>query len=122
DFDARQILSYNNYEGFRLGVGGKTNERLFKTLRLDTYAAIGLKDNDWKFHMGASTRLDFFSGTWAGISYTNDLQEIASTQFLTDRKNFRLVDPRPFNITTFYNYKSWKGFVETKPFAKARSF
>lgn len=122
DFDARQILSYNNYEGFRLGVGGKTNERLFKTLRLDTYAAIGLKDNDWKFHMGASTRLDFFSGTWVGISYTNDLQEIASTQFLTDRKNFRLVDPRPFNITTFYNYKSWKGFVETKPFVKARSY
>lgn len=120
DFDARKLLSYNNYEGFRLGLGGSTNERLFKTLKLDANVAYGIKDNAWKYHAGASTRVDFFSGTWVGMSYTNDLQEIGSIEFLTDRRNFRLIDPRPFNVTTFYNHRGWKGFVETNPLIKTR--
>jgi hypothetical protein len=30
DFDLRQLISYNNFEGFRMGAGGITNEKLSK--------------------------------------------------------------------------------------------
>jgi hypothetical protein len=33
DMDLRKIISYNNYEGFRVGFGGITNDRFLKISR-----------------------------------------------------------------------------------------
>jgi uncharacterized protein DUF5686/carboxypeptidase-like protein len=121
DFDLRQLIKYNNYEGFRFGLGGVTNDNFSKLIRLQGYGAYGLKDNGFKYSIGQSTRIGNFSNTWIGFSYTDDLQEIGSTIFEIDRKRFRLYDPRPFNLTTFYSHKTWKAYVETKIFPKTES-
>ena len=44
DFDLRYLLSYNNFEGFRIGIGGITNDSFSKKLRFEGYTAYGLKD------------------------------------------------------------------------------
>jgi hypothetical protein len=49
------------------------------------------------------------------------VREIASIIFYVDKKKFKLIDPRPFNITTFYNYKTWVFNAETKLFPKTTS-
>ncbi|WP_394759087.1 DUF5686 family protein, partial [Flavobacterium sp.] len=46
---------------------------------------------------------------------------IASTSFEADKKTFKIYDPRPFNISTFYNHVTWRGFVETKIIPKTES-
>jgi hypothetical protein len=121
DLDLRHLFSYNNFEGFRFGLGGITNEKLFKTLKIDGYTAYGIKDETIKYSIGSSIRIGKFSNTWIGFSYTDDLREIASTSFAIDKKVFKLYDPRPINISTFYNYKMWRSYIETKIIPKTES-
>ncbi|RTY96224.1 carboxypeptidase-like regulatory domain-containing protein [Flavobacterium sp. GSN2] len=121
DLDLRKLFSYNNYEGFRLGIGGTTNERFSKNFRVEGYTAYGTKDDDFKYNLGIAARVGKFSNSWIGISYTDDLREIASTVFAIDKKPFKIYDPRPINISTFYNYVTWKTFIETKIIPKTES-
>ncbi|WP_348813143.1 DUF5686 family protein [Flavobacterium maritimum] len=121
DLDLRKIISYNNYEGLRLGVGGITNENFAKKYKIEGYAAYGTRDKAYKYSLGAGTRLDKFTNSWIGVSYTDDVREIASTVFAIDKRAFKIYDPRPINISTFYNYLSWKTFVETKIIPKTES-
>lgn len=121
DFDLRYLLSYNNFEGFRVGVGGITNDRLSKVIRFEGYTAYGLKDETVKYNLGTAVRIGNFSNTWIGGSYTDDVREIASTAFATDKRVFKIYDPRPINISTFYNHKTWRGYIETKILPKTET-
>ena len=121
DLDLRKLFSYNNYEGFRLGIGGITNEQFSKKYRIEGYSAYGTKDGNFKYNLGMATRVGKFSNSWIGVSYTDDVREIASTSYAIDKRAFKLYDPRPINISTFYNYVSWKTFVETKIIPKTES-
>ncbi|MFB0909581.1 MAG: DUF5686 family protein, partial [Flavobacterium sp.] len=121
DMDLRQIISYNNYEGFRLGFGGVTNDRFFKNFRIEGYSAYGTKDGNFKYNIGLSTRVSKFSDSWIGASYTNDVKEIANTLYDIEKKPFKLYDPRPINISTFYNYVSWKAYLKTQIIPKTES-
>lgn len=118
DMDLRKLFSYNNYEGFRLGFGGRTNNRFSENSRIEGYSAYGTKDGNFKYNLGTAVRIEKNSDSWLGISYTNDIREIASTNFIIEKKPFKVYDPRPINISTFYNYESWKTFVETKKIPK----
>ncbi len=121
DIDLRKFFSFNNYEGFRIGLGGITNDRFSKTIKLEGYTAYGTKDGDFKYNLGVGTLLGGQTNSWVGIAYTDDVREIASTIFSIDKKGFKIYDPRPFNISTFYNYKNWKAFIETKLIPKTES-
>jgi hypothetical protein len=121
DFDLRNLLSYNNFEGFRFGIGGITNDSFSKKVRVEGYTAYGLKDETIKYNVGTAVRIGNFSSTWIGGSYTDDVREIASTTFATDKRIFKLYDPRPINISTFYNHKTWRGFIETKIIPKTET-
>ena len=121
DLDLRQIVKYNNYEGFRVGVGFITNDKLAETFRISTYGAYGTKDGEFKYSLGGAVRLGKFSNSWVGGSYTDDIREIGSTSFATDKRVFKIYDPRPINISTFYNYQAWNGYVETKIIPKTES-
>lgn len=121
DFDLRYLISYNNYEGFRFGIGGITNELFSKNYKLDGYLAYGLKDEYLKYHIGSATRLGDFSNTWLGFSYTDDIQEIGSTKFNIDKRPFKIYDPRPINVSTFYHHQTWKASIETKFLPKTES-
>lgn len=121
DIDLRYLVKYNNYEGFRFGFGGITNEKLSDIFKLDGYVAYGLKDDELKYKYGGAIRLGKASNTWFGGSYTDDLREIASTSFAIDKRIFKIYDPRPINVSTFYNYKQIRGFVETKIIPKTES-
>lgn len=121
DFDLRHLLSYNNYEGFRFGIGGNTNEYFSKIFKIEGYTAFGLKDESIKYNIGTSTRIGKFSNTWIGGSYTDDIREIASTNFAIDKRVFKLYDPRPINLSTFYNHKTWRAYIETKIIPKTES-
>lgn len=114
DFDLRYLFRYNNYEGFRLGLGGVSNEKLFKNYRIDGYLAYGTKDGQFKGMLSNAVRIHKKSDSWFGISYKDDVAEIANTSFEIDKRSYKIYDPRPFNISTFYNHETWKAFFETK--------
>lgn len=106
NLDLGKIFSVNNYEGLRLGFGGITNTNFSKKYRLESYIAYGTKDKDFKYHFGGSIRLNKDSNTWIGASYTNDIKEAASLDFIATNSSFVLFNPRNINISKFYNYKT----------------
>ena len=121
ELDLRHLLSYNNYEGFRFGLGGKTSEQFSKIFRIDGYTAYGIKDGKYKYNLGFATRIGNQSSTWIGASYTDDVREIGSTSFAIDKRVFKIYDPRPINVSTFYGYRSWRLYFETKYIPKTES-
>lgn len=114
DIDLRKLISYNNYEGFRFGFGGVTNDRLSKVFRIEGYSAYGTKDGSFKYHLGTGFRLERLTNTWVNGSYTDDVREIASTVYAVDKRVFKLYDPRPINISTFYKYNTYKANIQTR--------
>lgn len=122
DIDLRSILKFNNFEGFRLGLGVVTNNKLAQNYKLSLYGAYGLKDKNFKYGFTPSYLINKASNTWINLSVANDLAEIASTHFAIDGNAFRLYDSRPINISTFYDNKSISAFVESKFIPKSDSY
>ncbi|WP_396142677.1 DUF5686 family protein [Flavobacterium sp.] len=122
DIDLRSIIKYNNFEGFRFGIGGITNNKLSSKYKIAFYGAYGLKDEKTKFGITPSYLVHEKSETWISASYSDDINEIAQTNFATDSRRFKIYDPRPFNITTFYNNKLSSVFIESKFLPKTSSY
>lgn len=122
DVDFKSLLKYNNYEGFRLGIGGVTNSKLSDKYKFSGYVAYGFKDTQFKYNITPSYLLSKETNSWVSASYTNDLKEIGQIEFATENKRFKIYDSRPINISTFYNYKSFSAFVESKFFAKTDTY
>lgn len=49
DIDLNKTLVFNDFEGFRLGVGLETNERMLKFLRVGGFFGYGFRDKTWKY-------------------------------------------------------------------------
>ena len=121
DLDLRYLVKYNNYEAFRLGLGGVTNANFSTKYRLNGYGVYGTRDKDFKFGFGAAARLDKRTQTWFGMSYTDDLVETGSSRFITDRRAFSLFEPRLFNIDLFYEIKRLTANIEHQITAKVHA-
>jgi len=107
DIDLKYLIKYNNYEAFRLGIGGTTNERFAENFRLGGYVAYGTKDNTFKYNLNAGYRLNKEKNTWLNIFRTDDITEFAAESFLTDARVYSLFEPRLVNIPTFYLYREY---------------
>lgn len=121
DVRARDLFKFNNYEGFRLGLGLSTNDRLSPYFRLFGYGAYGTKDGVFKGQFGSSFRVAKNTDTWISGSFTNDITEFADLTLLADNKRFKLLDPRPFNLSTFYNHQSYELTFESKFISKVET-
>ncbi|MEO8773618.1 MAG: hypothetical protein ABI263_03790 [Gelidibacter sp.] len=104
DIDLRYFIKYNQYEGIRSGLGGKTNDNLSEKYRMNGYVVYGFKDDKFKYSIGGGFRLSKDSGTWVNLSYTDDLQETGSSNFLTDKRFFSFFEPRLLNINLFHRH------------------
>lgn len=75
EIDLTKIARINAYEGFRLGAGLYTSNRLSKWFRVGGYAAYGFKDERWKYggdvRFNLNTNKDFF----LQLSYSKDIYE-----------------------------------------------
>lgn len=104
DIDLRYLFKFNQYEGVRTGLGGRTNNNLSDRYRMDGYVVYGFKDHNFKYSIGGGFRLSEDSGTWVNFSYTDDLQETGSSTFLTDKRFFSFFEPRLLNINLFHHH------------------
>lgn len=104
NFDLRYLVKYNQYEGFRTGIGGITNEDFLKNYRIDSYIVYGFRDHKVKYKIGGGIRLKPESKTWLNLSYNDDLQETGSSTFLTDARKFSFFEPRLLNIELFHKH------------------
>ena len=122
DLDLKSIIKFNNFEGFRLGLGGVTNDKLSDNYKISGYVAYGFKDEKLKYGITPSYLLSKETNTWINASYADDVKEIGQVQFITEAKRFKIYDPRPINISTFYNNKVFSASIESSYFAKTNTY
>lgn len=104
DIDLRYLVKFNQYEGFRTGPGGQTNEKLSDRYRMSGYLVYGFKDHNFKYNITGGFRVSEKSNTWVNASYTDDLEETGSSTFLTDGRFFSFFEPRLININLFHHH------------------
>ena len=104
DFDLKYLVKFNQYEGLRNGIGGKTNRNFSEVFRLNGYFAYGFRDKASKYGVGGGFRLSEAKNTWINVDYINDLQETGSSAFLTDSRFFSFFEPRLVNISLFHKH------------------
>lgn len=114
NFDLKYLIKYNQFEGFRTGVGGISNTNLSDSFRFEGYAVYGFLDEEFKYSFGAGLRLLKKTNTWINIKYTEDLQETGSSNYLTDKRFFQLFEPRLLNIELFHKHISKTISIEHK--------
>ena len=109
DFDALQLLKYNQYEGFRLGAGIKMNEKFNKYISPDAYIAYGFKDSGWKYGAGIDIKTTLDKTSFFRAEYYNDVD--AAGRFNENLWNFKMkinnsgVD---LNNDRFYHFEGFK--------------
>lgn len=121
DFDLKYLVKYNDYEGFRLGVGGFTNYKFSQYFKLGGYVARGFKDNETKYQVGVNFLMAESTNSILGFNYTKDIQEVGSNLYLTDSRTYSLFEPRLVNITQFYKYNSWQTSLQHQVSPKVQS-
>ncbi|MBO3099284.1 hypothetical protein [Gelidibacter pelagius] len=104
DIDLRYLIKFNQYEGIRTGLGGRTNDNLSEKYRMVGYVVYGFKDHNFKYSIGGGFRISKSTDTWVDFSYTDDLQETGSSTFLTDKRFFSFFEPRLLNISLFHHH------------------
>ena len=104
NFDLRYLIKFNQFEGFRTGIGGITNENFSEKYRINGYGVYGFNDKRYKFSLGGGFRISESTNTWINLSYTDDLQETGSSTFLTDKRFFSFFEPRLLNIDLFHRH------------------
>lgn len=112
DFDLSNFVKYNNYEGLRIGAGGRTNQKVSGRFRFEGYLVYGLKDEAFKYGVGGGVLLDNRSGTWWNLKYNQDLREIAENNYIRGVNEFSILEPRTANISSYYAYKTLETSVE----------
>ncbi|WP_025741055.1 DUF5686 family protein [Aquimarina pacifica] len=107
NFDLTYPLKFNNYEGVRVGIGGVTNTKFSKNFRIGGYLVYGFSDSKYKYGLETGVRLNKKSDSWINFSFTDDVKEVGSLFYLTDRRVYSLFEPRLVNIDFYYKFREW---------------
>ncbi len=76
NLDLKKLLAFNNYEGFRLGAGLRTNQRLSEKFSTGAYFAYGFKDQAWKYGGDALLNIYRKRNMWLKLEYRSDVWEM----------------------------------------------
>ncbi|HFS67619.1 MAG TPA: carboxypeptidase-like regulatory domain-containing protein [Flavobacteriia bacterium] len=105
DLDLMNLIDYNRYEGFRLKIGGRTNEFFSDQWQFSGYAAYGFKDKVFKYKATAGYKLWHTTQTYLRLSYMNDLEKSAAFKTYQNRGLFNL-SQQHFADDKFYQNKA----------------
>ncbi|MGI9582199.1 hypothetical protein ACR1PO_13350 [Chryseobacterium sp. RRHN12] len=88
DFAVDEIVNYNSYEGFRLGLKAKLNENFDPHFSPDYYFAYGVKDRRWKYGMGLDMKTTLEKNSFFRFEVYDDVT--ASGEFNRKLWNFKM--------------------------------
>jgi hypothetical protein len=108
DIDLNRLFRYNDFEGFYLGLGLHTNDRLSRTIKFGGYWGYGFRDKKAKY--GADINLKILRSRELELQahYMNSAMESAGVRFFDDKyrvlqeSNFRNFLIQRMNETIAY--------------------
>ncbi|WP_461789600.1 DUF5686 and carboxypeptidase-like regulatory domain-containing protein [Pedobacter sp.] len=102
------FYSFNNVEGFRLRLGGRTTPALSKRYYFENYAAYGFKDEKWKFFLSGTYSINNksiyqFPQHYVRASFQRDTKIPGQELQFVQEDNFLLSFKRGVNDMLLYN-------------------
>ncbi|MFC3562624.1 DUF5686 and carboxypeptidase-like regulatory domain-containing protein [Pedobacter jamesrossensis] len=102
------FYSFNNVEGLRLRLGGRTTPELSKRYYFENYAAYGFKDEKWKFFLSATYSINNksiyeFPQHYLRASFQRDTKIPGQELQFVQEDNFLLSFKRGVNDMLLYN-------------------
>lgn len=104
DWDLTKLLAYNEYEGFRLGLGGNTNYRFSQEFSLNGYLAYGFKDEKFKYGIGADWFINKPNSGKIFINYARDVMASGRNPIVLQNNYLRFLYGSLNNIYNDYYY------------------
>ena len=108
DIDLNRILSYNDYEGFRLGLGAHTNSRVSRWFKVGGYFGYGFKDEVLKYGWDGEITLHKHSNMKLLGGYQFEIFESGGITFIQQpnlgffNNNYRKLFIRQWDETSRY--------------------
>lgn len=106
DFAVDEIVNYNLYEGFRVGLKAKLNENFSPYFSPDYTFAYGFKDDKWKYRIGLDIKTTLEKDSYFRIDYYDDVT--ASGEFYRRLWNFKMRTANygnNLNNDRYYHYR-----------------
>lgn len=88
DFDLGKTLIFNQYEGFRLGTGIFTNEKISKKIEFGGFGGFGIKDKSWKYGLNAKFLISKKNESYINLQHKNDVVESGVFGINANQNNF----------------------------------
>lgn len=90
----KDFVDYNDYEGIRIGIGIRTNNKLSKYFSVGGYTGYGFADHNWKFGTDIKFNIAPKSDVFAGAAYMYDVVPSGDAEFHMKE---------PFNLRSYTN-------------------
>ena len=87
-----KLVDYNEFEGVRLGLGMRTNDKISKWVSVGAYAAYGFNDVHWKYGGDVKFKLYPKNDIELGFKYMNDVTPSGGNAFYK---------PPPFELRSY---------------------
>lgn len=110
--DLNKIINFNDFEGFRLGAGLHTNERLSKLIQVGGYYAYGFKDKQHKYGADLNFQISKKRELNFNLSYQKDV--IASgypTFFEEGNSLFQIGNYKTLLINQMDNIEKYEAYI-----------
>lgn len=93
NLDLLRVMNYNMYEGFRVGLGLETSEKLMKRVTVGGYFAWATRDKEWKYGGFTDFKLYPRKDFQLHLKYQQDVAERGGSQFsyINDGLNLNLM-------------------------------
>jgi hypothetical protein len=114
DLDLAKTIVYNEYEGFRLGTGFFTNEKLFENVQFSGFLGYGTRDYDWKYGAGVLYTFSKENEFKIGAKYQNNLMEVGT--YGLNYSNQNLLNIRSFQAFLMDNIRQTSFNLEARSF------
>ncbi len=98
NIDMGSLIDYNSYEGWRLGFGGMTSDRLSHYFNIGGHIAYGFRDKELKYGFNFNINLSDDYDISLSFRYRNDLTEAGGYSFLENLNIFSSEYLRKFMI------------------------
>ena len=95
NFDLRRFMSFNNFEGFRLGGGIQTSHRVSEKYSTGAYLGYGFKDKELKYGGNLIVQLYRKRNAFLKLEYQNDVMEMGGN-------GIRIYEPANFMNQNIY--------------------
>ena len=117
-----KTYSYNEVEGHRFRIGGRTSNDFSKRLMLNTYLAYGTRDKEFKYGGGFWYKLNGNPRRFVGFQYNRDVEQLGQSRnafsednilssILRRNPNDKLTDVESYEAT--YEHEWFNGLSST---------